>query len=217
VAVSIFYGMTESGKTYLAEKMIAQFSRAIIFDFTGKMNAPEAYITSDFSPNGIMHLFKKFKDHSSYKIIFRPGRVKDVTAPFNKVAVFALALGRAGIKKGLGERIVLLIDEADFVCSSSYQSPELKEVVNVGRHDNVDSWFISRIPQRLHTDARSNASKIYCFRLTDDSALGFLRKAIGKKAAEKVKTLNQYSFLHWKDTGEIFIFDKNQKQIESWR
>lgn len=216
MAVSLFYGMTESGKTYLSEKMIAQFQRAIIFDFTGKMNAPGAFITSDFSAEGMLKLFRKFKESRNYKIIFRPGRVKDVETPFNKVAVFALAMGRAGLKLGLDERLILLTDEADFVCSPNYQSAELKELVNVGRHDGVDSWFIARIPQRLHTDARGNASRIFCFKLTDDSALGYIKKAIGRMAAQQVRVLEKYSFLTWKDTGEIFVYDKNQKQITSW-
>jgi hypothetical protein len=216
MAVSLYYGMTESGKTFLASKAVQKFERSIIFDFTGKINIHGAFITSDFSPVSMLKLFTRFKDYKKFVIIFRPGRIRDAKPFFNKVAMFALALGRQAVKRGQTDRLILLIDEADFICSSDYQSQELKEVVNVGRHDLVDSWFIARIPQRLHVDARANATKIFCFKLTDDSALKYIKNAIGQKAVEKIRVLEKYSFLAWKDTGEIYIFDKNDNQIESW-
>lgn len=216
MAVSLFYGMTQSGKTFLATKIIAKINRSIIFDFTGKINIPGAFIVGDFSPDGMLKLFRKYKDSNKFCIIFRPGRIADVKIPFNKVAMFSLALGRQAVKRGDDDRLKLLIDEADFVCSPQYQSNELKELINVGRHDGVDSLLIARMPQRLHTDARGNASTVFCFKLTDDSALGYVRSAIGKQAAEKIRTLEQYSFLVWKDTGQVFIYDKSEKQIESW-
>lgn len=216
MAVSLFYGMTESGKTFLAKKTIERFNRSVIFDFTGKIETPGCFITGDFSTAGMMKTFSKFKDSKKFSIVFRPGRVANAEPYFNKVAIFTLTLGRQALKRGEDDRLKFLVDEADFICSPQYQSQELKEVVNVGRHDLVDSWFIARMPQRLHTDARGNATTIYCFRLTDDSALGYIKKAVGRKAAEKVRTLPQYSFLCWKDTGENHIFDKNQKLIESW-
>lgn len=216
MAISLFYGMTESGKTFLAKKSVTNFQRSVVFDFTGKIDIPGAFIVADFSPQAMVKLFERFKERTKFTIIFRPGRVKDVEPFFNKVVVFSLALGRQAIRMGLSDRLILLVDEADFVCSPQYQSSQLKELVNVGRHDLVDSWFIARIPQRLHTDARANASRVFSFRLVDDSALKYIKSAIGKKAAEKIRSLEKYSFLAWKDTGEIYIYDKNQKQIESW-
>lgn len=214
MAVSIFYGMTESGKTFLAEKMIVKSSRSIIFDFTGKIKS-KGLIVTDFSVDSIFNIFKKFKDQKSFSIVFRPYGV-DLENRFNKVACLALVLGRQAVKRGEQDRLIFLTDEADFICSAQYQSKELKTVVNVGRHDGVDSWFIARMPQRLHTDARGNASRVFCFKLTDDSALGYIKKAIGKKASERIRTLEQYSFLLWKDNGEHFIFNKDEKLIESW-
>lgn len=210
MAVSLFFGMTESGKTSLAKMLASKFNRSVIFDFTGR--GFEGDVVTDFSDDNLFKIFQKYKSLSSYKLVFRPSRDTDVINAFNKCATLAAHLGR----KSATDRLVFLVDEADMICSPHYQSRELKYIVNVGRHDNVDSWFIARIPQRLHTDARANASKIFCFRLTDETALGHLKNAVGKKAADKVRQLDKYSFLTWKDTGEIFIYDKNQKQIESW-
>lgn len=214
MAISLFYGMTESGKSYLAKKSIENFSRSIIFDYASCFEGE--LVTSDFSTDGMVKIFSKFKDKTKFRIVFRPDRGVDDVGGFNKMVHLALALGRLAKKRGDQERLIFLVDEADMICRPSYQSRELKELVNVGRHDNVDSWFIARMPQRLHTDIRGNASKVFCFRLYDESAIGFIRGAIGNKAAEKIKTLLKYSFLAWKDTGEVFIYDQNQKQIESW-
>lgn len=215
MAVKLFYGMTKSGKTTLAEKLLGQIARAVIFDFTGKINPKGAYIVETFTTEVFLKIYDKFKDQKNYKIVLRPRGVS-IEARFNMGARLALALGKYAIKIGLADNLVYLVDEGDFVCSATYQSEELKILINVGRHDNVDTWMIARMPQRLHTDARGNASGIFCFKLTDDSALRYVKNAVGKIAAEKIKKLEQYSFLAWKDTGETFIYDKNQKQLESW-
>lgn len=216
MAVSVFYGMTQSGKTTLAEKMLEKINRAILFDFTGKMSPKGSTIVEDFSTESILKVFSKFKDQKSFKIVFRPRGIA-IEERFNKIACLALSLGKQAVKRGENERLVLLVDEADFVCTPQYQSAELKTVINVGRHDGVDSWMIARMPQRLHTDIRGNASSVFCFKLTDDSALSYIKKAVGKKPAEKIRMLEQYSFLAWKDNGDNLIFDKNLKLIESWR
>lgn len=216
MAVSVFYGMTQSGKTTLAEKMLEKINRAILFDFTGKMSPKGAHVVEDFSTENLLKIFNKFKDQKNFKIVTRPRGIA-IEERFNKIACLALALGKQAVKRGDSERLVLLVDEADFVCTPQYQSAELKTVINVGRHDGVDSWMIARMPQRLHTDIRGNASNVFCFKLTDDSALGYIKKAVGKKPAEKIRTLEQYSFLAWKDNGENLIFDKNLKLVESWR
>lgn len=208
--------MTQSGKTTLAEKMLAKIERVIVYDYTGKINPKGAFIVLDFRVGSLLKIFNKFKDQKNFKIVFRP-RGLAIEENFNKVACLALALGKQAVKRGDIDRLVLLIDEGDFVCTPQYQSPELKTVINVGRHDGVDTWVIARMPQRLHTDIRGNASSVFCFKLTDDSALGYIKKAVGKTAAEKIRTLEQYSFLTWKDNGDHMIFDKDLKLTESWR
>lgn len=214
MAVSMFFGLTKSGKSTLAKKSLARFSRAVIFDYVGCFEGD--VVTSDFSVEAMLSLFKRFKDQKKFKIVFRPDRSTNEKEAFRKCAMFALLLGRQAKKRGEEEPLIFLIDEADMICSPNHQPRELKEVVNVGRHDNVDSWFIARMPQRIHTDIRGNASSVYCFRLYDDSALGYIKGFIGKKAIEKIRTLKEFSFLAWKDTGEVAIYDKNQKKIESW-
>jgi hypothetical protein len=218
MAVSLFYGMTESGKTSLAKVLVGEVKRAVIFDYNCNIEIKSAYIITDFSTQNILKVFSRFRDKLDFKIVCRPNRNDSDVNVFNKVAMLTIMLGRYQTKKGNTDRLIFLVDEADMICSSNYQSRELKYVVNVGRHDFVDTWFIARIPQRLHTDARSNATTAFIFKLIDDVALTNIRKSFGgKKTSDKVSTLMQYSFLVWKANGEIQIFDKNKKLLESWR
>lgn len=217
MAVSLFYGMTESGKTSLAKFMIDNFKRAVIFDYNSNIEVKNSVKVKDFSNENILKVFNRYKDQENFKLICRPSRNDKDEVIFNKTALLATMLGRHATQKGCNDRLIFLVDEADMICSANYQSRELKYVVNVGRHDFVDSWFIARIPQRLHTDARSNATKAFIFKLTDDVALSNIRKNFGGKiTADEVAKLEQYSFLTWKASGEIIIFDKNKKQIKSW-
>lgn len=217
MAVSLFYGMTESGKTSLAKFMIENFKRSVVFDYNGNIELKNSFILSNFSDDNIVKVFNRFKDKENFRIICRPSRNDKDEVIFNKTAILATMLGRHSTRKGSSDRLIFLVDEADMICSANYQSRELKYIVNVGRHDLVDSWFIARIPQRLHTDARSNATKAFIFKLTDDVALSNIRKNFGgKMTADEVMRLEQYSFLVWKSSGEIVIFNKNKEQIKSW-
>lgn len=218
MAVSLFYGMTESGKTTLAKKFCEKFKRVVVFDYTHKIELSNSTIITDFSSENILKLFNRFKKLNSFKLIFRPQRNSNDIDVFNRACILAVMLGRFATSIGNTERMIFMADEADMVCSSNYQSRELKYLVNIGRHDNVDSLFIARIPQRLHPDARANASKAFIFKLTDDVALNYIKKSFGgKKTADKVKDLSLYSFLAWQATGEVKIISKDGKVLESWR
>jgi hypothetical protein len=211
MSVSCYFGLTESGKSYHVQNhVIPQWKKAVIFDnahcFDGGL------ILTAPGDLAILNAWKKFSKADTYRIIIRPGRTGSVEALFNKTVQLAIALGRVLGKVDPSQRVQMITDEADFVCSPHYQSLDLKHLVNKGRHDNVDSHFIARAPMRIHNDIRMNSSKIVTFRLQNAADIPLFTDNFGREISRKIRELPKYWRLEWKDNGETSVFnEKNQK------
>jgi hypothetical protein len=214
MAVSLVFGMTESGKSYLVNKrIIPQKKKVVVFDYAHCFTGGKEITNIE---KNYKKIFAKYSKEEKFYLIYRPPRNIDDIKAFDYLAALSIALGRSiGKNVPREERLLLVIDEADHICSPSFQSRKLKELVNKGRHDNVDTTAIARIPQRLHTDLRSNATTQISFRLTNDAALKNFRLNISNEAAKEIAALKKYYFLKWQDTGEAAIFDDRAKKIKS--
>ena len=213
MSVSVYFGLTESGKSYhLENHVIPSWDKVVVFDNAHCFSSQN--VLNEPTDKMFLNCFHKFKNSKNYKIIVRSGRGGTTEGLFNKTVQLAIALGRAFSRDRVEskDRVQMITDEADFVCSSHYQSNELKHLVNKGRHDNVDSHFISRVPMQIHPDIRRNTSKIVTFRLQNASEIKLFTDNFGKILTNKIKELPKYCRLEWSDNGEVFIFDeKNQK------
>lgn len=217
MAVKCFFGLTRSGKSYLAAQKLKAFRRSIVFDFIPCFDIAGAFVVYDFSPENIRDIFRKFEKKDNYCIIFRPNKERDLKEQHSWVARTALKLGEAATLRGVKEHLVFLTDEADMVCSPNFQSIDLMNVVNWGRHHGVDSWFISRLMQRIHVDIRANASEFFIFRLMEENALKYIGNIAGKGVANEVKNLREYYHMVIKDDGSIKKIDPKGKEVKNDR
>jgi hypothetical protein len=212
VAVSFYCGFTESGKSYhVQEKVIPQWEKVIIFDIA------HCFKGDVFNVPGVAQLQKIFTTYArkdSYRLVIRPSRKSDDELLLDHTIKLACHLGRLLGKAKPENRIQLVVDEADFICSSHYQSGDLKHLVNKGRHDNVDSHFIARSPNRVHTDIRANVSKIVSFQLTNAPEIPFLVSAFSKATTRFLQTLPKYHYLEWRDTGTVKYLDQNSNVVK---
>lgn len=214
MAVSLYFGMTQSGKSYRAWEDAKTKKRVVIFDYAHCFFG--GIIVNDFSAKSIEKVFNRFCHLSNYCIIMRPTRNDDDTRAFDITCALATALGRS--KPRDDENLVFIIDEADMICTATVQSRQLKLVINKGRHDGVDTWAISRIPQRLHSDIRANASRLVCFKLSEHLALNAIGRITGGgETLSEISKLAQYSYLDWNVTGNWEVKDANGKTTRKCR
>lgn len=216
MAVSCYFGLTESGKSYHVENhVIPAWNKVVIFD-----NA--SCFSGDFvlvAPNDkdLFSVYLKCRGLEKFRIVIRPDRKTNTVELYNKVIHLAVTLGRfIGLKVKGGrvepnERVQLVTDEADFVCSSHYQSMALKHLVNKGRHDNVDSHFIARVPMQIHTDIRRNATRIVSFALQNAGEIKLFSDNFGRELAGKIRALPKYHRLEWRDNGQVDLFDDKNR------
>jgi hypothetical protein len=213
MAIVTVYGMTASGKSHYSEKeYLKKSNRCIVLDKMHCFSGGD--IVTVFNRNDISKLFRRYKNQKSFKLIIRPKRGTNISLICDFLISLSCALGRTLGPYNEKNRIWLVVDEADSVVSSNYQSERIKHLVNYGRHDNVDSLFIARNPMRLHTDIRSNASKIVTFNLSNAPQIPDFRNNFGREVCKKIQTLNKYHFMSWLCTGEIFETDSKGRELK---
>ena len=210
MAVISAYGMTQSGKSHhVQETYLKKVDRCIVFDFMKCFKGGDI-VTVNGNLAQFKKIFEKYSRKKNFKLIIRPERGADMKLIVDYVVSLACALGRCQCTSyNPDKRVWLVIDEADRVCSSNYQSDRVKYVVNYGRHDNVDSIFIARNPSRVHTDIRGNSTKIITFKLSTALQVTDFVNNFGRENARKILTLPKYHRFEWTDTGEMKIFDAN--------
>lgn len=207
MAIITVYGMTESGKSFhVKNEYLKKVDRCIIFDFAKCFDGGE--IIKIENAQDMIKVFRKYAKRKKYKLILRPNRGANVKFLCDLLVSLSCALGRALSKTyNPKKRVWLVIDEADMIVSPHYQSKMIKHLVNYGRHDNVDSIFIARNPNRLHTDIRANASKIVSFKLQNATQIQDFTQNFTRENARKIRELEKYHRFEWNDTGLIKIYD----------
>ena len=214
MAVRTYFGYTKSGKSTLANHVVSQWKKVIIFD---KAHCFKGDIFEDPSMETFKNLFRKYSQKNEFRIVIRPGRLANVERLCDDTIKLASALGRLMGKGVVSEECLqLVIDEADSVCSANYQSPKLKFIVNEGRHDNVDTHFIARNPNRVHTDIRANTTKIFAFRLGNALEIPFLVHNFGRETTQKLQHLKPFWHFSWDDTGVIGLYDEKYKLVRDF-
>lgn len=214
MAITTVYGMTQSGKSYFSEHtLIEKWRRKIILDKARCFKGENVFINPD--SRKIMEIYRKFRDVDDFKLIFRPSDRCDLKKFFDRVVELALMMGEKGKKKELWT--VLVVDEADNFCTSNFQPMTMKYLVNEGRHNYVDSVFIARNPNRLHTDIRTNASLCVSFFIQNALSVSFFKENFTREIMEKIANLPKYWRLEWDDTGLLRILDDKGRIYEEFK
>lgn len=211
----LYFGATQKGKSYhVFNHVVPQYDKIVIFDPTDSHKG-DTELTEP-SEAMLVKTFLKFENVDRYRIVIRTGSKEEDRITFKKAASLAKSLGKA-LKRREGKvdqpkRVQLVIDEASTsgITSSNYFPFYLRQLVNKGRHDNVDCHFIAQNPMSIHNQIREQALKIVTFYLNNWRAPIF-RDTFEEKAIF-IKRLPKFWRLEWWDTGEVLTFnDKNQK------
>lgn len=216
MAVINVFGMTQSGKSYHTNKeYIEKAPRVLVFDPPASDSFDRYDQIKLNSAKDVFKVFKKYASRKKYRIVLRPpDRDSNSRILCDWLISLACALGRTFGRYNEKNRVLLVIDEADDVCNSNYQSKMVQHVVNKGRHDNVDSIFIARIPQRVHTDIRFNASKIVSFQLA--SIPSDFKENFGIDS-KRIRSLGFRHRFEWDHTGNMKVYDDKNKVTWSYK
>lgn len=159
-----FGGMTGSGKTYAAKKMLDPFKYVVVLDNKGMFNWSGAALVRDFDK-----LYKASQTHN--KIVYRPpAELEANKAEFTATmdAFFWWIYQR--------QNTICYVDEATAVCDSYNILPGHNALMKRGRELNIGCWNASQQPVNCHNTIISEAEHLFIFYL---SLEGHRRKVAG--------------------------------------
>lgn len=182
--IILIFGKRGSGKSYLANKLVAQEQRLIIFDTLSEYT--EGVVFEDYEK---FAEFWKLVYRHPYRLIYRPLRPEEEV---NTIADLVYTIGDC----------CLLVEEIDCYCTAYQIGDEFSHVVQRGRHKNITLIGITQRPYGIHRLLTSQAKEIYIFNTNEPRDRDYLRTLLGQDIDAKLDNLKQYEYVKWQDGKE---------------
>jgi len=199
----VVFGRKGSGKTVKAAEYIAWADRPVVIvdtvgEFIGDYRHPG---TGDV----IFHALPVKPEHvpKALKEIFE---LMDLEAPaFPAQYVLSVQVrGERGDLKGEARlrafddlcyqvyevgNLIFVVDELDQWCGPASLPGGLRNIINYGRHSQVDFLGLSRRPARVHRDVTANADTWHVFQTVEKRDLDYIRDLVPPHRAAEVDKL----------------------------
>ena len=186
--------MSGTGKSTLFEKLIRKEKARLkfVFDHQGEFSA-RFKVPAVCDPEGLCERVATGGWVVFDPVKMYPGRSEDA---FKFFCDFVFAISET--VKG---RKLFCCDELQKLTNNSEEPAELLCILDTGRRYELDCFFISQAPNRIHNGIRNQLTEIYTFRQSDKNAIAYLKD--NGFDEEQVRTLGQFKYL-WRnlDTGE---------------
>lgn len=187
-------GVSGTGKSTLFEKLIRKEKARLkfVFDHQGEFSA-RFNVPAVCDPEGLCEKVALGGWVVFDPVKMCPGRSEDA---FRFYCDFVFAISET--VKG---RKLFCCDELQKLTNNSEEPAELLCILDTGRRYELDCFFISQAPNRIHNGIRNQLTEIYTFRQSDKNAIAYLKD--NGFDEEQVRTLGQFKYL-WRnlDTGE---------------
>lgn len=181
--IVLIFGKRGSGKSYLANKLIENEPRFVIFD------------TMSEYTNGIIFGVENYDEYLGFWQKVYRGRFRIIYRPIKpdmeieKVGELVYALGNC----------CFLIEEIDCYCSPYQISDNFAAIIQRGRHKNITLIGITQRPFGIHRLLTSQAKEIYVFNTNEPRDREYLRILLGQEIDSKLDALKEYEYVHWQD------------------
>lgn len=185
--VTLILGKRGSGKSFLLKKIIARERRFLIYDTLGEYS--DGIIFTDVNE---LHGFWKNHLFDSFRLIYQPLKPQE---EFDKICELSYLCGS----------MVFAAEEIDTFCKPNDISTDFANIIQRGRHKNIDFYGVSQRPYGINRIVSSQAKRIITFQQSEPRDLDYLSMYIGKELSEQVRDLPQYQFLDWNSSGDIAI------------
>lgn len=184
--IILIFGKRGSGKSYLANKLIENESRLVVFDTMSEYENGVVFGTEDY--DRFLEFWKQLY-RKQFRIVYRP-IIPDAEAEYICDLVYALG------------NCCFLVEEIDCYCTSCQISDSFAAIVQRGRHKNLTLIGITQRPYGINRLLTSQAKEIYVFNTNEPRDREYLRTLLGQEIEPKLDALKQYEYVHWQDGKE---------------
>lgn len=197
--VILITGKTGTGKSVLFRELISNQKRFIIFDSIKEYRDlrppfPALFI---YDPIDLL-VYLQNNRHENYRIVFDPanpfGKVR-LMRPEREVTLFEWL---CGVVYELND-ITLGIEELGKHETRKDISPNLYNLICLGRHKSISLYATTQRPAQISTDFKAQITKFISFRQHLENDIKWIGDCIGNaKEAETLRSLEQYQHKEYK-------------------
>jgi hypothetical protein len=179
-------GPSGSGKSYTAARIMAAQERAAVYQLVSN---DAAYLgCADDIFDGNLKRMALAMIQPRFRYIYRvpdgSGVVEGNKIYFPDFSTFVkMCFTR--------QHMMMLIDEAHFLCSPRFIPVDFWQSVVTGRHQYLDIVFITQRFSMVHHDLTNNASKLYMWNTHEVADLDGIAKRCGQDVADRVRGLRK--------------------------
>lgn len=194
------YGASGSGKTTKLNQLIRHDERVISFDPAASVAGrafedKRAFIKAIMAAKG-----------GPFRLVYRAPRGSDRETELEWLAGFILNF-QTGYYRGKSDKMLTFaVDEMSLCYPNKPGRPNshpFTELCNMGRHYGIRLIGATQRPAEIGATFRGNVSSTYVFRLENDLDVDRVRKIIGLRNADELKTLAPGDCLRF-EGGQIF-------------
>ena len=183
--IELIFGKRGSGKTYLAEKMVQQYSRYLIYDTLGEYR--DGVVIQSLSE------LSEFWDkvyRKKFRIIYQP---LDPEQEFDAICELVWQC----------ENMTFLVEEVDRYARPLAMSLPFKEIIQRGRHHDITFIGVTQRPHGVDKLITSQAKAMYIFSTTEPRDIKYFQEVVGDSVIEKFAELKQYEYVKWQDGTDV--------------
>lgn len=194
--ITLIFGKRGSGKTLLAEKIVRDRKRLFIYDTIGEYT--NGVIIEDLP--ALKEFWSKVY-RGNFKIIYQP---VDPEGDFDTVCKVVYGC----------EDLTFLVEELDRYSKPLTLSLAFKNIIQRGRHCNIELIGVTQRPHGVDKLLTSQAKQMFIFNTTEPRDVDYFKDTIGYPVVVKIAALQEYEYVKYQDGTEQLEVGK--ETIRNW-
>lgn len=194
--IKLIFGKRGSGKTLLAESMVRDRKRLFVYDTIG-----------DYTNGVIIEDLPALKEfwgkvyRGNFRIIYQP---VDPEGDFDVVCRLVYEC----------EDLTFLVEELDRYSKPLTLSLPFKNIIQRGRHKNIELIGVTQRPHGIDKLLTSQAKEMFIFNTTEPRDVDYFKDTVGYPVVVKIAGLQEFEYVKYQDGSEQLEVGK--ETIRKW-